>query len=82
MDCPAIPTKVPTRERELLFNCAPQGVNKLCCCVGYFVKKSYEYIETVSLESRNILDREGYKPVDVRYSEDDYINKKYIYYKK
>ena len=82
MDCPAIPTKVPTQERELMFNCAPLGPEKICCCVGYFVKMSKKYVETVSLESRNILDNEGYKPVDVRYADDDYRNKKFIYYEK
>ena len=82
MDCPAIPTEVSTKERELLFNCAPMGPGKLCCCVGYFVKMSREYIETISPESRAILHREGYRPTDVRYTEDTYRDKKYIYYKK
>lgn len=82
MECPASPTKVPTQERELLFNCAPLGRGKICCCVGYFIKTSNKYIETVSIDSRKILDREGYKSIDVRYEKDENKNKKFIYYEK
>jgi len=80
MQCPVVPTKVPTKEREILFNCAALGRDKFCCCIGYFINHTQEYIETVSLESRNVLSKEGYLPIDVSYKKEDEKTMKNIYY--